>query len=56
MKGKCCADEENTYWVCYNGFFELASILTEENGLFEAYSSEEALLLLQELYHLILQI
>ena len=56
VKEKCCADEGNTYWVCYNEFFELASILTEENGLFEAYSSKEALLLLQELYHLILQI
>ena len=41
---------------CSNEFFELASILTEENSLFEACSPEEALLLLQELYQLILQI
>ena len=41
---------------CSNEFFELAFILTEENSLFEACSPEEALLLLQELYQLILQI
>ena len=56
VKEECCADEGNTYWVCSNEFFEPASILTEENGLFEAYSQEEALILLQELYQLILQI
>ena len=56
VKEECCADEGNTYWVCSNEFFELASILTEENNLFEAYSPEEALFLLQELYQLILQI
>ena len=56
MKEQCCADEGNTYWVCSSEFFELASILTEENSLFEAYSPEEALFLLQELYQLILQI
>ena len=56
VKEECCADEGNTYWVCSNEFFEPASILTEENGLFEAYYPEEALILLQELYQLILQI
>ena len=56
VKEECCADEGNTYWVFSNEFFEPASILTEENGLFEAYSPEEALILLQELYQLILQI
>ena len=56
VKEECCADEGNTYWVCSSAFFELASILMEENNLFEAYSSEEALLLLQELYQLVLQI
>ena len=56
VKEECCADEGNTYWVCSNEFFELAFILKEENSLFEAYSPEEALLLLQELYQLILQI
>ena len=56
MKEECCADEGNTYWVCSNEFFELAFILKEENSLFEAYSPEEALLLLQELRQLILQI
>ena len=56
VKKQCCADEGNTYWVCSNEFFELASILTEENNLFEAYSPEEALFLLQELYQFILQI
>ena len=56
VKEECCADEGNTYWVCSNEFFELASILTEENNLFEAYSPDEALCLLQELYQFILQI
>ena len=56
VKEECCADEGNTYWVCSSAFFELASILMEENNLFEAYSSEEALLLLQELFQLVLQI
>ena len=56
VKEECCADEGSTYQVCSNEFFELASILTEENGLFEAYSLEEALLLLQEPYELVLQI
>ena len=56
MKEECCADERNTYWVYSNEFFELASILTEENGLFQANIQEEALLLLQELYQLILKI
>ena len=46
VKEQRCADEGNTYWVCANEFFELASILTEENNLFEAYSPEEALFLL----------
>ena len=55
VKEECCADEGNTYWVCSNEFFELASILTEENSLFEAYSPEETSLLLQELYQLTLQ-
>ena len=41
---------------CSNEFIELATILTEEDGLFEAHFPEEALLLLQELYQLILQI
>ena len=60
---ECCPDDGNTYWVCSNEFFQLASILllflllfSEENSLFEAYSPEEALLLFQELYQLILQI
>ena len=56
VKEKCCTDEGNTYWICSKECFELASILTEENSLFEAYSLEEALLLSQELYQLILQI
>ena len=56
VKEECCADEGNTYQVCSNEFFELASILKEENGLFEAYSLEEALILLQEPYELVLQI
>ena len=56
VQEQCCANERNTYWVCSSDFFELASILTEENSLFEAYSPEEALLLFQELYQLILQI
>ena len=55
VKEECCANEVNTYWICFNEFFKLASILTEENNLFEAYSPEEALLLL-ELYQLFLQI
>ena len=46
LKEECCADGGNTYWVCSNEFFELASILMEENSLFEAYSPEEALVLL----------
>ena len=54
VKEKCCADERNTHWVCSNEFFELASILTLENVLFEANSPEETLLLLQKLYQLIL--
>ena len=33
VKVECCGDEGNTYWVCSNWFFELASILTEENSL-----------------------
>ena len=52
-KEECYADDRNTYWFCSNEFFELASILTEENSLFEAYYPEEALLLLQERYQLI---
>ena len=56
MKEEYCADEGNTYCVCSDQGFELGSILTEENGLFEAYSPEEALLLLQELYQFILQV
>ena len=52
MKNECCADEGNTYCVCSNEVFELASILTEENSLFQAYSPEKALLFLQELYNL----
>ena len=53
LKEKCCTDERNTFWVCSNEFFELAAIVMEENGLFEANSLEEALLLFQELYQLI---
>ena len=56
VKEECCADEGNTYWVCSDECFELGSILTGENGLFEAYSPEETLLLLQEHYQFILQI
>ena len=56
VKEECCADEGNTYQVCSNEFFELASTLAEENGLFEEFSLEEALLLLQELYERILKI
>ena len=56
VKEECCSDERNTFWVCSNEFFELAAIVMEENGLFEANSPEEALLLFQELYQLILQI
>ena len=56
VKKECCEDERNTYWVCSNEFFELASILTEENDLFEPNSPEESLLLLQELYQIILHI
>ena len=41
VKEECCADEGNTYWVCSDKCFELGSILTGENGLFEAYSPEE---------------
>ena len=44
------------YMSLMNIFFELASILTQENGLYESNSPEEALLLLQKLYQLILQI
>ena len=40
----------------FNEYFELASILTQENGLYESNSPEEALLLLQNFYQLILQI
>ena len=46
VKEECCTGERNTFWVCFNEFFELAAIVMEENGLFEANSSEEALLLL----------
>ena len=56
VKEARCADEENTCWICSNEFFELDSILTEENSLFEEYSPEEALFLLQELDQLILLI
>ena len=56
VKEECCTDERNTFWVCSNEFFELAAIVMEENGLFEANSPEEALLLFQERYQLILQI
>ena len=56
VKEECCTGEGNTFWNCSNEFFELAAIVMEENGLFEANSSEEALLLFQELYELILQI
>ena len=56
VKEECCADEKNTYWACYNDFFELASILTEESILYEANSPEEAFLLFQDLYQLILLI
>ena len=55
MKEESCADERNIYWVYSNEFFELASTLMEENGLFEAISPEETLLLFQELYRLILE-
>ena len=56
VKEECCSDERNTFWVCSNEFFELAAIVMEENGLLEANSPEEALLLFQELSQLILQI
>ena len=56
VKEEHCSDERNTFWVCSNEFFELAAIVMEENGLFEANSPEEALLLFPELYQLILQI
>ena len=56
VKEECCTDERNTFWVCSNEFFELAAIAMEENGLFKVNSPEEALLLFQELYQLILQI
>ena len=56
VKEECCTGERNTFWNCSNEFFELAAIVMEENGLFEANSLEEALLLFQELYELILQI
>ena len=55
VREECCADERNTYWVGSNEFFELASILTQENGLLEVNFPEEALLLLQKLYQIILQ-
>ena len=45
VKEECCTDKRNTFWVCSNEFFELAAIVMEENGLSEANSSEEALLL-----------
>ena len=38
VKEECCADEGNTYCVCSNQIFGFASILIEENSLFEAYS------------------
>ena len=56
VKEECCTDERNTFWVCSNEFFELAAIVMEKNGLFEANSPEEPSLLFQELYQLILQI
>ena len=45
VKEECCTDKRNTFWVSSNEFFELAAIVMEENGLSEANSSEEALLL-----------
>ena len=42
VKEERCADEKNTYWVCSSEFFQLASILTEKNELFESNSPEEA--------------
>ena len=50
MKEERCADERNTYWVCSSEFFQLASILTEKNELFESNSPEEALLLVEDTY------
>ena len=38
VKEGCCTDERNTFWVSSNEFFELAVIVLEENGLFEANS------------------
>ena len=56
VKNECCTVERNTFWVCSDEFFELAAILMEENGLFEANTPEEALLLFQELHNLSVQI
>ena len=56
VKEECCTGERNTFWVCSNEFFELAAIVMEENGLFEANTSGKSLLLFQELYQLIFQI
>ena len=56
VKEECFTDEKNTFWVCPNEFFELAAIVMEENGLFEANTSGKGLLLFQELYQLIFQI
>ena len=52
LKEECCTDERNTFWICSNEFFELAAIVMEENGLFEASSSEEALLLFRNFINL----
>lgn len=43
MKGKCYEDETNTCWVSFSVFFELATIVVKENGLYEAYTPEDAL-------------
>ena len=56
VKEECFTDERNTFWVCSNEFFELAAIVMEENGLFEANTSGKGLLLFQELYQLNFQI
>ena len=55
VKEERCADERNTYWVCSIECFELVSILTQENSLFEENSPEKTLVLLQKLCQLTLQ-
>ena len=40
VKEECCTDERNTFCVCSNDYFELAAIVMEENGIFEANTWE----------------